>query len=177
MENLAASDDRTIRFATVAFDALLIQIEVPRDESSVAASGPTVWSLRSEPDSGPCFRFGRFLLTIFRAGRGFEGMQKPRRDRRDFSYGGIESLFVGLRRFVESADLTDELQGRGADLVVRNRRIKIKERFDVSAHSTFLSVSTGLEPGSFLRLNAALKRRSSTHLAPQRGAHSPLHSG
>lgn len=56
---------------------------------------------------------------------------------RDLLNGCVESGFVGIRWFVKSAQLSDELQGSCANLVVRHGRFKVKECFDVSTHNRY----------------------------------------
>jgi hypothetical protein len=45
----------------------------------------------------------------------------------------LKRLFVGLRRFVEPGDFSDELERGRADLFWSDGRIKIEKRFDIPA--------------------------------------------
>jgi hypothetical protein len=51
-------------------------------------------------------------------------------------YRVIECLLVRARGTIHAAEFPDELQRRGADLVVSGWRLEIGERLDVSAHIT-----------------------------------------
>ncbi len=52
--------------------------------------------------------------------------------------GAVERRLVGLRRRGEAAQLADELDRRGADLLVGRRRVEVEEGADVSAHGSSL---------------------------------------
>src|SRR3954465_14554552 len=52
----------------------------------------------------------------------------------DFLDCRLERDFVCLRRLVESADFSHELQGRSANLVIGNRWVEVEKDFDISAH-------------------------------------------
>jgi hypothetical protein len=95
-------------------------------ESYVASS--------AESFRGSGFRLCGFFLSILRWGVGFEGTEKTSRDRGYFIDCSQKRGFVGLRRFAKAADLSDELQRSGSNLLGIHGRIEIKESFDVSAH-------------------------------------------
>jgi hypothetical protein len=54
--------------------------------------------------------------------------------RGDLVYGAIERCFVLLRRVRGPAQLADELERRGPDLVFRGRGLEVGERLDIAAH-------------------------------------------
>ena len=82
--------------------------------------------------AGSCFGCFFFPASGWRGGG--EGCEKARGDSGYFFDGGEEGGFVGLGGFVEAADLSDELQGRGMDFLVGDRRVEVEEHFDVPAH-------------------------------------------
>ncbi|HMF62699.1 MAG TPA: hypothetical protein VK608_01330, partial [Edaphobacter sp.] len=45
-----------------------------------------------------------------------------------------ERFFVCLRRFVEAADLSNELERSSSNLVCSDGRIEVEKHFDISAH-------------------------------------------
>jgi hypothetical protein len=90
--------------------------------------------LSSESLGGASFRLGRFFFPTLRRCIGFERAEQTTRDARYFFDCTLEGIFVGLGWLAETADLSDELQGRSPDLVVSHGRIKIKQGLDVSAH-------------------------------------------
>ena len=83
---------------------------------------------------GARFRLRGLFFPILRRRGGFERMEKACR------YGGYfidrrqERSFVGLGGFAEPADLSHELQRSGANLVGIDRRIKVEQGLDISAH-------------------------------------------
>src|SRR3989442_1435913 len=52
---------------------------------------------------------GRFLFAVLRRRRGFQRMQEPACDTRDFLDRGTECFFVRLGRLIEARDLAHEL--------------------------------------------------------------------
>jgi hypothetical protein len=62
-------------------------------------------------------------------------MEKASRDGRDFIDRSEERGFIGFRRLVETADLSDELQRSSSNLVGIHGRIEVEESFDIPAHS------------------------------------------
>ena len=68
-------------------------------------------------------------------------------DVRDFIHGAIEGVLIRVRRFRESGQLPNELQGRRANLAVRRRRRKIMQGLDVSAHEEPLTSDYADENG------------------------------
>src|SRR5271155_2157074 len=67
---------------------------------------------------GAGLRFRGFFFAVLGRRDGFERAQEPGGDCGYFIDGDEESLFVGLRRLVEAADLAHELQRGGADFFV-----------------------------------------------------------
>jgi hypothetical protein len=90
--------------------------------------------LSSEADGGAGFGFGGFFFAIAGRRAGLERMQQAQRNGGDFFDGGMKDLFVGLRRFIEAADFSYELQRSRANFFFRDRRREVEKRFDVSAH-------------------------------------------
>jgi hypothetical protein len=88
---------------------------------------------------GPCLGFRRFFFAVLRRRGSFERAQQAARGSDYFLNRGGERGFVGLRRFVETADLPDELERCGAHFLLGNRRIEIEKIFDVSTHKTSLT--------------------------------------
>src|SRR5258706_4522788 len=102
----------------------------------------TEWRLRTESLRRPSLRLGGLFLATLRRRCSLERMEKPSRDHSDFIDGSLERGFIGLRRFVKSADLSHELQRRGANLVGIDGRTEIDEGFDISAHQNDVTVRT-----------------------------------
>src|SRR5678816_3347190 len=94
-------------------------MNLPGNESIPPVSGPE--SFRSAS-----FRFLGFLLSILRRRVGLERCKQPGRDAGNFIDRGQEHAFVGFGRFVESADLSYELERGGSNLVVSDGRIEIE---------------------------------------------------
>jgi hypothetical protein len=53
---------------------------------------------------------------------------------RDLLYGVVECQFVRFGGPIETAQLSDELEGGCTDLLVRGRGLEVMQRLDVSAH-------------------------------------------
>jgi hypothetical protein len=104
-------------------------------EASTTYKSYVASSAKSLRGSG--FRLRGLFLSILRWGVGFEGMEKTSRDRGYFIDCSQKRGFVGLRRFVKAADLSDELQRSGSNLLGIHGRIEIEESFDISAHSAW----------------------------------------
>jgi hypothetical protein len=102
--------------------------------SDQSASSGLRESLSSESLGSAGLRLGRFFFTILRGCGSFERPEKAARHAGYFFDRALEGILIGFRRLAETADLSDELQGGGSNLIVRNRRIKVKQGFDISAH-------------------------------------------
>jgi hypothetical protein len=63
------------------------------------------------------------------------------RGRGHFLHGAMERLFVGPRRVMGSAQLSDELKRRRANLIVSRGRVEIGERPDIPTHLKLLNPS------------------------------------
>ena len=85
-------------------------------------------------------RLGRLDLAIPWRGAGFQGLEEPFGDCRDIIYRGHECCFIRLGRFVESADLSRNLQCGNANFVFSNRVSVVEEGLDVATHDRFLEV-------------------------------------
>ena len=69
-------------------------------------------------------------------------MNETGRDLRYFIDSSQERGFIGSRRFVETADFSDELERGIAYLFRGDRRIKVEKCFDVPAHFRATSLMT-----------------------------------
>src|SRR5262245_30578950 len=87
-----------------------------------------------ETFGGACPGARRPFFPVTRRGGRHKRVDQPSRNSRDIIHRAVERHLVCLRRLRESRQLTDELNRRGANLLVSRRRIKVEERFDVSAH-------------------------------------------
>jgi hypothetical protein len=97
---------------------------------------------------GAGFRFCGFFVAVLWWRGGLERTHQPHRCRGDIVDGGEERFFVCFGWFVESGDLSHELQRRRANLVIGNRRIEVEQSFDISAHRlhSFLLAEFHLTP-------------------------------
>jgi hypothetical protein len=60
---------------------------------------------------------------------------------RDFIYSAIEGVLIRVRRFRESGQLPNELKRRRSNFIIRRRRFKIMQDFDISAHDPRSTIS------------------------------------
>ncbi len=90
--------------------------------------------LRTESFRGPSFRFCSLFCSILRRCVGFQRTQKSGRDTGYFIDCCQKRLLVRLRRFVEAADLPDELERSSSDLLISDRWIEVEQSFDIPAH-------------------------------------------
>ena len=77
------------------------------------------------------------------------GLERMKKASRDISYlinRSQERGFVCFRRFVEPADLPDELERCGSNFIVRDRRIEVEKNFYIPAHSYDLEISESHAP-------------------------------
>src|SRR5690349_23375215 len=79
-------------------------------------------------------RLRRLDLSIAWWGIRHETLDERPRRVRDLVHGACKHRFVGFRRPGEAAQLSDELQRRGSNLIVRGRRSEVVQRFDASTH-------------------------------------------
>jgi hypothetical protein len=114
-----------------------------------SASSRLRQSLSSESLSSAGLRLGRFFLAILRRCGSFERAEQAARHAGYFFDRAPEGILIGFGRLAETADLSDELQGRGSNLVLRNRWIKVKQGFDISAHQFSLKSSERNSARSF----------------------------
>jgi hypothetical protein len=61
-------------------------------------------------------------------------MQQSRGDRGDFFDRSEKRLLIGFGRLIEAGYFSNKLQRSCPDFVAGNRRIKIKQCFNISAH-------------------------------------------
>jgi hypothetical protein len=66
-------------------------------------------------------------------------MNKTRSDCGDLIDGGQKRIFIRFGWLVKAADFSNKLQRSGLNLFRRNRRIKIEQRSDISAHFSLTS--------------------------------------
>ena len=88
----------------------------------------------SESLSSSSFRFCRLYGSISWRRAGLKRLEKTSRDGCDFIHRRQEASFVGLRRLVDSTDFSHELERRRPNLFRGDRRLKVEECFNVSAH-------------------------------------------
>ena len=69
-----------------------------------------------------------------RRSRGRQRYDEIARRRRYLIDGALERLLVRVQRFAESGNLTHELQGSIANLVVRRGGFEVEQRANVAAH-------------------------------------------
>ena len=89
----------------------------------------------TESFCGASLRFCGLFFTISRRCIRFERTKKTSRDPCYFIDCGYKRGFVCLRRLVEAADFSHELQRRGTNLFGSDRRIEIDKDFDIPAQS------------------------------------------
>ena len=99
-----------------------------------------------------------FFGAILRRSLAVELPQQQSRHIRNRIDRHRKSSFVCLRRFRESADLPDELERSRADLLLRYRRIEVKQWFDIPAHAFPLLI---VQRGEFMRAAVAVSTISS----------------
>src|SRR5436190_9304413 len=93
-----------------------------------SASNRAVAALRAFPG------FARLLLAVARRRCGRERAEEPGGGLGHVVHRPIERRLVGPRRTGGPAQLPDELQGRGPDLLLGGRRVEVGEGPDVPAH-------------------------------------------
>ena len=76
----------------------------------------------------------RFNLTIARRRIRDQGIEQFPRNTRHLVEGCIERNFVSPGWLAETAQLSHKLQRRGPNLLVGRRRLKVMQRFNISAH-------------------------------------------
>ena len=79
-----------------------------------------------------------FNVTIARRCIGHERIEQLTRSLCHLLYSPIEYFFVCLRRLCKPAQLTNKLQRRGTNFLLRCRRLKVMKRFDISTHAVLL---------------------------------------
>ena len=112
---------------------LLLNSETQPDIASFHARSAADSS--TESFCGASLRFCSLFLAISRRRIRFERAKKTSRDPCYFIDRGHERGFVCLRRFIEAADFSHELQRRGTNLIGSDRRIEIEKDFYIPAHS------------------------------------------
>src|SRR3954462_15543609 len=92
---------------------------------------------RHEPESlrRSCPSLERLRFAVAWRGGGDQRLQQMLGNVGDLVHGLIECFFVSLRGLGEAADLSNKLKRRRTDFVIRRRRQKIMQSFNVSAHA------------------------------------------
>jgi hypothetical protein len=85
----------------------------------------------------PLFCPRLFFLSIFGRCARFKCFKQLGRNPGNLIDRLIERLLIRLRWLVKAANLPDKLQRCGVNLVLGRSWLKIKERFDISAHYLF----------------------------------------
>jgi hypothetical protein len=119
-------------------------------------TGERLWSGRgAEALGGAGFGFGGFFFAAAGRSGGFERAEEAHGGCSDFLDCRVERVFVRFRRFMEAADLPDELKRSRANFFGGNGRIEVKKRFDVSTHGLFTRLGvTCLKDPKYQRLRA-----------------------
>ena len=121
----------------------------PQRSSAKALLYPCSWydcvdaeiGLSPVPLGAARLRLCGFLFAVLWRRAGFKRAQKPGRDRGHLIDGSLERGLVGLRRFVATADFSDELQRRRVNLFRSHRRIEVEKILDIPAHGNDYKVS------------------------------------
>src|SRR5688500_6718402 len=90
----------------------------------------------AEPGGAAGPRLRGLDVAIARRRRGDQGVEQLVSHRGGLVDRALEGRLVRLRRLVEAGELAHELERRGPDLVIGDRRIEVEERLDVAAHGT-----------------------------------------
>src|SRR2546426_963208 len=93
-------------------------------------------------------RVGLCSLALARphGGASAQRMQEPPGALRHLVDGGLERRNVRCRRLCQAAHLADVLEGRGADLLPRGRRLEVVEDANVPAHGGHLRTDARRPP-------------------------------
>jgi len=92
---------------------------------------------RPEPFRVSRSRFGYFFCPAFWRRSRFQRLQQPPGRRRNLFDRCLERRLIILRRMVKPANLAHELQRRRPHIFRLCRRLKVKQRFYISAHGNF----------------------------------------
>src|SRR5262245_32839625 len=118
----------------MATPSFMNRLQYPGRGAVARPAGPYRSRLACVAHGGPRPRLGGLDLAMARRGAGDERVEEPVRHRRDLVDGAAEGRRVGLRRSREPAQLADELERGGADLLVRGRWREVVQRLDASTH-------------------------------------------
>jgi hypothetical protein len=78
---------------------------------------------------------GSFFFPILRRGFRLQGTEQAGADSRYLFHRAGKGWFIRFRWFIEPADFSYELERRRPDFVFSDRRVEVKKRFDIPAHS------------------------------------------
>src|ERR1700758_3887830 len=98
-------------------------------------SGPRLSRHRTEPFERAFLRLAPLFVPIPWGGADLQLVNETVSGGGDFVYRPIEDLFVHARRPRRPAQLSNELQGRRADLIVGGWGCKVRQRLDVATHA------------------------------------------
>src|SRR6266478_1621875 len=121
---------------------------------------------RAESLGGASFGLGRLFFPILGRRGGFERTEETSRHAGYFIHGSLERSLVGFRRLVKTADFSHELQRGSLNLFGSNRRIEVKEGFDIPAHFTWpQGIKTPNRIGTFSHDRAEGRRQPGLRFA------------
>lgn len=109
----------------------------------------------AESFDGASFRLGSLFFPILRRRGGFERPKQAHRYRRYVIDSAEEGVLICLRRFIETADLSNELDRCRPDLFRVHGWLKIEKRLNIPAHRNDLGIElcdTCLEINNLARL-------------------------
>src|SRR5262245_63071569 len=118
----------------MATPSFMRRLKYPGRGAVARPAGPFRSRLACVAHGGPRPRLGGLDLAMARRRTGDERVEEGVRRRRDLVDGAGEGGRVGMRRSRESAQLADELEGGGVDLLVRGGWREVVQRLDASTH-------------------------------------------
>jgi hypothetical protein len=89
---------------------------------------------RTVPLYGLGARFCRLVIAIPGRRSGYESVKQLPRNPCDLVNRVVEGNLICFRWSSETAQFTNKLQRRCSDFVIRGRRLKVVQRFDISTH-------------------------------------------
>src|SRR3974377_903749 len=101
-------------------------LRLGRDSFTVSSHWTCLTGSNSESLCGACFRFCSPLPSMSRQCLSFERTKKASRDVGNLIDCSQERVFVCLRRFVETADFSHELERSSSNFFRSDRRIEVE---------------------------------------------------